>query len=107
MPPASLSTLAVMIPGPTTARNSRVRPLQRFRSFMRVFQRHKNYGQPRTGLRPRFETRSLVQGRIRIHGRAVCGIDENESYEKKERFQVLLRGSRRGAFLLLRQFKMV
>src|SRR5208282_5126835 len=40
MPPASLSTLAVIIPGPTTARNSRVRPFQRFRSLMRAFHKH-------------------------------------------------------------------
>src|ERR1700683_302594 len=40
MPPADLSTLAVMIPGPTTARNSRVRPLNRFRNLMRAFREH-------------------------------------------------------------------
>ncbi len=34
MPPASLSTFAVMIPGPTTAKNSRIRIFQRFRNLI-------------------------------------------------------------------------
>src|SRR5664279_6530748 len=36
MPPASLSTLAVIKPGPTTAKNSRIRTFQLFRNFMRA-----------------------------------------------------------------------
>src|SRR5215472_12811829 len=34
MPLASLSTLAVMKPGPTTAKNNRIRVFQRLRKFM-------------------------------------------------------------------------
>src|SRR5579859_4457123 len=40
MPPASLSTLAVMNPGPTTAKNSRIRVFQRLRNLMSTFRRH-------------------------------------------------------------------
>src|SRR5579864_5792626 len=42
MPPASLSTLAVMKPGPTTAKNSRMRVFQRLRNLMRAFRRHRD-----------------------------------------------------------------
>src|ERR1700690_2369009 len=38
MPPASLSTFAVMNPGPTTAKNSRIWNFQRLRNFMRAVQ---------------------------------------------------------------------
>src|SRR4029077_13401522 len=41
MPPASLSTFAVMNPGPTTAKKSRNRIFQRLEKFMRTFRRHK------------------------------------------------------------------
>src|SRR5215469_7510666 len=41
MPPASLSTFAVMNPGPTTARNSRIRVFQSLRNLMRTFRSHK------------------------------------------------------------------
>src|SRR5882762_11995265 len=40
MPPASLSTFAVMNPGPTTARNNRIRVFQLLKNFMRAFHRH-------------------------------------------------------------------
>src|SRR5262245_61350227 len=36
MPPASLSTFAVMKPGPTTAKNSRIRFFQRLRNLIRA-----------------------------------------------------------------------
>src|SRR4051812_43524365 len=42
MPPASLSTFAVMNPGPTTAKNSRIRIFQRLRNLMRPFRRHRD-----------------------------------------------------------------
>src|ERR1022692_5194708 len=83
MPPASLSTLAVMIPGPTTARNSRVRPLQRFRSFMRAFRRHRDYDNPGQECARCFAVRSRARGRIRIHGEPLRGIDENEDQGEK------------------------
>src|SRR5215472_17068607 len=42
MPPASLSTFAVMNPGPTTAKNSTIRVFQRLQNFfMRILRRHK------------------------------------------------------------------
>src|SRR5579862_2853130 len=40
MPPASLSTLAVINPGPTTAKNSRIRVFQLLRNLMGTFRRH-------------------------------------------------------------------
>ena len=51
MPPASLSTFAVINPGPTTAKKSRIRIFQRLKKFMRTFRRHKNETQPRTATR--------------------------------------------------------
>src|ERR1700689_2966636 len=65
MPPASLSTLAVMIPGPTTARNSRVRPFQRFRSLMRAF--HKHIAEDRVSRSLRFRAKSRTRSRTRIN----------------------------------------
>src|SRR5271154_3175108 len=41
MPLASLSTLAVMKPGPTTAKNSTNRAFQLFRNFMGTVRRHR------------------------------------------------------------------
>src|SRR5437879_13006004 len=40
MQPASLSTFAVMNPGPTTAKNSRIRVFQRLRNLMGAVQKH-------------------------------------------------------------------
>src|SRR5256885_8451078 len=40
MPPASLSTFAVIKPGPTTARINRIRVFERFRNFMGNLRRH-------------------------------------------------------------------
>src|SRR6266480_5639249 len=40
MPPASLSTFAVMNPGPTTAKNSRIRVFQRLRNLMGTVHKH-------------------------------------------------------------------
>src|SRR5579864_4791106 len=42
MPPASLSTFAVMNPGPTTAKNSRIRVFQLLKNLMRTFRRHRD-----------------------------------------------------------------
>src|SRR5438045_9599579 len=41
MPPASLSTFAVIIPGPTTARTRSARVFQRLRNFIGTFRTHK------------------------------------------------------------------
>lgn len=46
MPPASLSTFAVMKPGPTTARNSRIRVFQRLKNLMGTFHRHGSNQRP-------------------------------------------------------------
>src|ERR1700730_77899 len=51
MPPASLLTFAVINPGPTTAKKSRIRIFQRLKKFMRTFRRHKDETQPRTATR--------------------------------------------------------
>src|SRR4029077_11068893 len=47
MPPASLSTFAVMNPGPTTAKKSRIRIFQRLKKFMCTFHGHKDETQTR------------------------------------------------------------
>src|SRR5258708_23555497 len=52
MPPASLSTLAVIIPGPTTARITRVRPFHRFRDFMRGCRGYGNHNNSRPTILP-------------------------------------------------------
>src|SRR5215475_13972465 len=46
MPPASLSTFAVINPGPTTARNSRIRVFQRLRNLMVTFHKHGSNQRP-------------------------------------------------------------
>src|ERR1700678_1303964 len=83
MPPASLSTFAVIIPGPTTAKNSRVRPFQRLPNFMRTFRRHRNYDNPEQTQAPRLAEFNPVRGRIRIHWRAAPRLHENESLWRK------------------------
>src|ERR1700730_7322354 len=71
MPPASLSTFAVMNPGPTTAKKSRIRIFQRLKKFMCTFRRHKDETQTR-GLKQRpifalMRERAGTQSRTRIN----------------------------------------
>ena len=83
MPPASLSTFAVMIPGPTTARNSRVRPFQRFKASCAHIADIR-IRTTESGLRSASRLRSPPQGGIRIHGHAAPRIGENERFGEKE-----------------------
>src|ERR1700716_265640 len=75
MPPASLSTFAVINPGPTTAKKSRIRIFQCLKKFMRTFRRHKDETQPQTPTRDAkrtphlcaYEGRAGTQSRTRIN----------------------------------------
>src|SRR5208282_2585498 len=84
MPLASLSTFAVMKPGPTTAKNSRSRNFQDLRNFMRTGHRMVQIDENRT---------------IRINAERVFRVDESANARKFCRFARVgrLRSCRAGA----------
>src|ERR1700730_16594337 len=98
MPPASLSTFAVINPGPTTAKKSRIRIFQRLKKFMRTCRRHKDETQPQTATRMLKERpisvlmkeRAGTQSRTRINAhhdseqtKSVKILNQKKSRERK------------------------
>src|ERR1700722_15886759 len=75
MPPASLSTFAVIKPGPTTAKKSRIRIFQRLKYFMRRFHRHMGGTKARAKRRDRINgVRESGQRKSGGEREKVCGV---------------------------------
>src|ERR1700722_2996479 len=89
MPPASLSTFAVMNPGPTTAKNSRIRIFQLFRNFMRTFHGHMDGANSRDKRRNRINVRSEFGQRKSTECRYRSWVYEIEDPSPKTRHRSL------------------
>src|SRR5947209_11774813 len=77
MPPASLSTFAVMNPGPTTAKNSRIRLFQRLRKLMRAVHEHKGWNLRQTQTTQQ-NKRSANYEQTKSAGRGILNVPDVE-----------------------------